>query len=427
MVSGKSDVSNDPVAPGALRNLLLDLQGLFSEPNSLVERIAVHFEADAAVFWRRDKYTSSEFAAEGIYNRPVLQAKKKDHNAYFLLSDENVIFRDEESSRGVILGSIFEPPFGKDWASKRYTDDLIGIGIKFAAICPIETNIGEPFGAISLYFTKNIQERKDIEKDFRFVGSFIYSLLVNVVGEVERLTTDQSKLGHEILSQVRSLRRSLEKIDGLVGGLEGLERKPIQDANISVDLIEALARERSFQLALSRGKRSAIMLDLRDEFNSAIQPIIQRVSRRRVILQSPKTNTDDRIFVRMAPTHLTDLLANLAENAVKYSSMGGFLQVMMNVEYPARDMRLSVTNPGTGIPEDERELIWEPSYRSRIARSSGVKGEGLGLNIVADICRLYGMEYGYHERKTGKGSLILSTFWVSFPSKMVNLRDYYGE
>jgi signal transduction histidine kinase len=55
---------------------------------------------------------------------------------------------------------------------------------------------------------------------------------------------------------------------------------------------------------------------------------------------------------------------------------------------------LIVEDRGIGIPEDEREKIFEPFYRSARA-SASVRGFGLGLALVRQIARAHGGEVRY--------------------------------
>ena len=74
---------------------------------------------------------------------------------------------------------------------------------------------------------------------------------------------------------------------------------------------------------------------------------------------------------------LEAILRNLLENAVHYSPEKGCIAVKVAREADA--LVLSVTNDGPGIPESERERVFDPFYR---IPGTGVAGTGLGLAIV---------------------------------------------
>ena len=80
------------------------------------------------------------------------------------------------------------------------------------------------------------------------------------------------------------------------------------------------------------------------------------------------------------PHVLEEMLFNLIDNAVKYNVEGGAVRV--SVETLPEENRITVEDTGIGIPEDERDRIFERFYRVDKSRSGAVQGTGLGLSIV---------------------------------------------
>jgi two-component system, OmpR family, sensor kinase len=83
------------------------------------------------------------------------------------------------------------------------------------------------------------------------------------------------------------------------------------------------------------------------------------------------------------------VLDNLIENAIRYSPPGSCVTVTVAAEggRPA----VTVSDTGPGIPEDERDRVFERFYRGSTGRAAG-RGSGLGLPIVAEIIRRWGGE-----------------------------------
>lgn len=86
--------------------------------------------------------------------------------------------------------------------------------------------------------------------------------------------------------------------------------------------------------------------------------------------------------VRGDPVLLRELVTNLVHNAIAYTPEGG--RVTVAVGRRAGRPVLSVVDNGPGIPEPERELVFERFYRS--ASGAATQGSGLGLAIVREIC-----------------------------------------
>ncbi len=93
----------------------------------------------------------------------------------------------------------------------------------------------------------------------------------------------------------------------------------------------------------------------------------------------PVTVSGDRTLLRR-------LVRNLVENAQRY---GGGTPIEVSVKREDRCAVLEVTDRGPGVPEAERQRIFEPFYRLAGASESG-RGSGLGLALVLDIARRHG-------------------------------------
>jgi signal transduction histidine kinase len=85
---------------------------------------------------------------------------------------------------------------------------------------------------------------------------------------------------------------------------------------------------------------------------------------------------------------LMQAITNLVQNALRYSSAGG--SVVVGGEAEGADLLLYVEDSGPGIPEAERELIFERFYRIERARTRKSGGSGLGLAIVREIALAHG-------------------------------------
>ena len=79
------------------------------------------------------------------------------------------------------------------------------------------------------------------------------------------------------------------------------------------------------------------------------------------------------------------LLRNLIDNAIRYSTPAG--KVDVSVRTTGTDVQLTLQDHGPGIPEDERERVFDRFYRGRNAEAGG---SGLGLAIVRQIAEMHG-------------------------------------
>ena len=93
------------------------------------------------------------------------------------------------------------------------------------------------------------------------------------------------------------------------------------------------------------------------------------------------------------------ILANLLDNAIKYTEPGGRVEV--SAEASAGDLRVSVRDTGAGIPADDLPRVFERFYRVDKARSREAGGTGLGLSIVKHLVEAHGGKVSVESRQPG--------------------------
>ena len=81
------------------------------------------------------------------------------------------------------------------------------------------------------------------------------------------------------------------------------------------------------------------------------------------------------------------LVYNLVENAIRYNHPGG--QVTVTACRKEQKVCLSVSDTGSGIPENLRERVFEPFFRVDKSRSRELGGVGLGLALAREIVRVH--------------------------------------
>jgi two-component system phosphate regulon sensor histidine kinase PhoR len=108
--------------------------------------------------------------------------------------------------------------------------------------------------------------------------------------------------------------------------------------------------------------------------------------------------------------HLTNLLANLIENAIKYSKETP--EIKLFLDRNTKGLQLSVIDKGIGINKEHLPKIFDKLYRVPTGNLHNVKGFGLGLSYVKSICEEYGWEINV-KSQFGEGT----TFTVTFNTK----------
>jgi two-component system sensor histidine kinase KdpD len=122
--------------------------------------------------------------------------------------------------------------------------------------------------------------------------------------------------------------------------------------------------------------------DIQDLIGCAIAAIEQRLGSRKVVVRlQPELP-----FVSMDMALMTQVLVNLFDNALKYSTLDSDIEFSAGVEGSL--LVLEVADHGPGVPEEDLKRIFEKFYRIQVPE--GVRGTGLGLSICKGIAEAHG-------------------------------------
>ncbi|BCQ09329.1 putative sensor histidine kinase TcrY [Mycobacterium heckeshornense] len=94
--------------------------------------------------------------------------------------------------------------------------------------------------------------------------------------------------------------------------------------------------------------------------------------------------------LRVDPTRVAQILSNLLDNARRHTPGGG--QITIDLQHREDHAEVTVTDTGPGIPDQERERIFERLVRLDAGRARDHGGAGLGLPIARALARAHGGE-----------------------------------
>lgn len=120
-------------------------------------------------------------------------------------------------------------------------------------------------------------------------------------------------------------------------------------------------------------------VDLKKVVLDSLTPLRPLAQEKGVALE---TELEDGCVVLATEDDLFHVVFNLVENAVKYNVPQG--SVGIRLQGDERNVSLTVSDTGIGIPEEDRQNIFSRFYRVDKARSREAGGSGLGLSIVHD-------------------------------------------
>jgi two-component system sensor histidine kinase SenX3 len=147
-------------------------------------------------------------------------------------------------------------------------------------------------------------------------------------------------------------------------------------------------------------------VDTGDIIRAAVERVAEIARRREITIDW--LERDESVTVTGDQRQLVSAVGNLVENAVKYSEVGGLVQIRSRVVAPW--IEFMVTDQGPGIPSRDLDRIFERFYRVDKARGRDTGGTGLGLSIVRHVATNHGGDVQVSSRE-GEGS----TFVLRIP------------
>jgi two-component system sensor histidine kinase BaeS len=233
-----------------------------------------------------------------------------------------------------------------------------------------------------------------------------FNQMAQQIAEQERMRREfVSNAAHELRTPLTNLQGYLEALrDGVVAA----DRDTFASLHEEVDRLVRLSRSLDVLAEGDVTDRSGTQLrdlDLRTAIEAAVYLSEAAFERRRIALEL-EVPLGLRAFANA--DHVAQVLANLLQNAVRYTPAGG--RVVISARRSQSDVLVSVTNTGAGIPPEDLPHVFERFYRVDKSRERGSGGAGIGLAIVKALVELGGGRVG------AESSPERTRFWFSLPA-----------
>lgn len=231
--------------------------------------------------------------------------------------------------------------------------------------------------------------------EFDSLASNLNAMLDRIEELMDDVRRVSDSIAHDLRTPLARLRNRLELlcIDAeRHNGDADLAKQAMADADGLLETFNALLRIARIE---TRQRREAFeKLDMGTLLHDVVElyePLAEEKG------QSLKLQIDDIVHLRGDRDLLFQAMANLLDNAIKYTPSQGRIRVTLE----ARDGhgRITLADSGPGIPETERQQVFQRFYRLEKSRTS--PGSGLGLSLVEAVAKIHGMTMKLEDNQPG--------------------------
>ena len=241
---------------------------------------------------------------------------------------------------------------------------------------------------------------RNVDDPFSKLAAIVNGMLDELETMIHALAGVGNDIAHDLRTPLTRARLALERGRTNATSLEQLQTaadKAIAGIDQSLAIITALLRLAEIENSRrSAGFSSVPLHEMLREICDIYEPIAEN---KNIAL---RVHIDQDLNVRGDRDLLVEAVANLVDNAIKFTPDGG--RVDMGLLRDDGKTIVRVTDTGPGISEEEREAVLRRFYRSDKMRNT--PGVGLGLNLVAAIVKLHGFRLAIHSGPGGRLEII---------------------
>lgn len=231
----------------------------------------------------------------------------------------------------------------------------------------------------------NLSERISVESpvdDFQLLAENINLMLNRIEGAVNDVRQVTNNIAHDLRTPLTRLRNKLSTLEK-------------RSAPENTEMVTAMLAESDNLLATFNALLRISQIEFeakRENFAEAnLSMILQDVIELYEPLASDKNldlgyHIDDKAILEGDRDMLFQMLANLMDNAIKYTPSGGDVYVSLVAEQDSTE--IIFTDTGLGIPEDKYEDVFQRFFRVEQSRGDS-PGNGLGLSLVRAVLQLH--------------------------------------
>ena len=394
VVDGSTDNLIEAEVQGLREQMLVLSRSDFIE---LVEQRSQDQDVRGAVYLMVDPQLRP--VAGNVPAWPKIDAKEK-----WFLFKVAVPFGDESRehemrARYFALPGGYQMLVGHDVQERQDVKNLMMRGLIAAVVLTLLLGLGGGFwmgrrilaqaGAISAVATQimrgDLSQRlpvRDADDEINTLAREINTMLDKIEQLTLGMRTVLDSAAHDLRTPLNRLQASAEgAMSTLIPG--SAERRVLEHVTVEVDRMRSTL-DALLRIALAEtGTVAREQVDLSELVGSVVELYAPVSEERGIVLESSVAPGAHVLGNRQL---LAQALANLLDNAIKFTPDGGHIRVALDGSGSAP--QVIVEDNGPGIPADKREVVL--GRRVRLDEARDFPGSGLGLSLVAAVTKLHG-------------------------------------
>ncbi len=262
--------------------------------------------------------------------------------------------------------------------------------------------------------TESIEAERNSLDELGDLSRSISSLLSRLSRYTSYLERMPRMLKHEILNPLNIVSTSLENLEREIPNTENSQKyliKTRRGIERLGSMVQSLAEASSLEDALTPGSEEPF------DLHQLLQEYLENYRNSHPQQHFEISLPDHPIQMSGWPYAIEQMLDNLLNNALNYSSEGGTVKVVITVEQEMKSgnrVQISILNDGPPIPEDIRDTLFESMVSSRRESNPERPHLGLGLYVVRLVAIHHGGNVIAENRKDVEGTI----FTVTLPLEL---------
>jgi signal transduction histidine kinase len=317
----------------------------------------------------------------------------------------------------------------KDFAERSREESVLAIGALFIAVLLafgiaiwLTRTITSPLQELDAgmravaagHFRRPLAIRHDRHDEFAEIADSFRSMAAQLE-ELDRLKAEfVSVATHELKTPVNVMLGYLQLLqENVYGELTPRQREIAETLVSQTQQLSRLIRQ---LLDVSRFDAGGGKLEARPvvlgEFLTDLERAFRVLALQREVSFEVRSERDIPHEVLWDPIRINEVLGNLLSNAFKFTDRGG--RVSLQVGREGEQVRMQVSDTGSGIPQEQLPHIFEKFYQADSQAPLALRGAGLGLAIAKSIVTAHGGTIDV-ESKVGVGT----TFTIRLPVRII--------